>query len=515
MAKASVRDGHKQLTRARILEAAAAVFEREGFQAVSVESVSAEAQVSRPTFYQYFRNKTDVLAHLLAERAEKASLLFAARLAANPRPTPDDLRAWVEGFVNLYEANVETMQAWACAESDPASLHAIDVMQRRVTDVLTAYVASVRAEIGAPVSDAEARAAVCSSMRRSTGSATSGGSAVGSSIATTRSARSSRRSSPRCSGLRWGQPRPRGDAPVSVNRRASIHELEVPVGETKGQLRVGFVGVGDQGAPMAERILSHGWTLTVFARRPEVREHFAGLGASIAESLYELGERSDLVGVCVVDDAQVREVLLGDTVLSGMCEGGIVAIHSTVHPRTCRELAETAVAGGVQVLDAPVSGTGAAGARAGTLAVMVGGDAGAFERCRPVFETFATTVRHVGAVGSGEQLKLVNNYMLGVSFFSVYETRRVLQSLGVDLAAAAEILQVSSSSNWALQRVAATLFRDDATEANPHARGAAYALSVWQKDIRLFREMAGEEGVDIEAVDQAVSRAVAYRQQGI
>src|SRR5262249_21898798 len=120
---------------------------------------------------------------------------------------------------------------------------------------------------------------------------------------------------------------------------------------TERDVRVGFVGVGDLGREVARRILRAGWPLTVYARREEVRTDFRDAGASIASDLAELGRSSDLVGVCVVDDAQVREVLLGPGVLSGLRHGGLIAIHSTVHPDTCREIAAAAGPQGVAVID--------------------------------------------------------------------------------------------------------------------------------------------------------------------
>ena len=128
-----------------------------------------------------------------------------------------------------------------------------------------------------------------------------------------------------------------------------------------GLMRVGFIGLGSQGAPMARRIVDGGYDLTLWARRPATLEPFADTAAKTADSPAELAAASDLVCICVVGDDDVREVLAGDTgVLAGLKSGGIVAIHSTVHPDTCRELAESAAKQGVSMIDAPVSGGGPA-----------------------------------------------------------------------------------------------------------------------------------------------------------
>src|SRR5438093_3735174 len=127
--------------------------------------------------------------------------------------------------------------------------------------------------------------------------------------------------------------------------------------------RVGFIGLGSQGGPMARRIVEGGFPLTIWARRPELVEPFADTPASVASTPAELGAASDVVGICVMGDADVEDVLLRDDgVLLGMAAGGVVAIHSTIHPDTCRRVADEAARRDVAVIDAPVSGRGGAAA---------------------------------------------------------------------------------------------------------------------------------------------------------
>src|SRR6478735_9387280 len=118
-------------------------------------------------------------------------------------------------------------------------------------------------------------------------------------------------------------------------------------------MRVGFIGLGSQGGPMARRIVEGGYETTLWARREASLEPYADTTAKTAGSPAELAAASDLVCLCVVDDDDVRQVLYGESgVLAGLASGGIVAIHSTVHPDTCREIAERAAAQGVSVIDA-------------------------------------------------------------------------------------------------------------------------------------------------------------------
>ncbi len=171
--------------------------------------------------------------------------------------------------------------------------------------------------------------------------------------------------------------------------------------------RVGFIGLGSQGAPMARRIIEAGYPTTLWARRPASLEPFADSGAATATTPAELGAASDVLCVCVVDDAGVDEVLRGPRgALATMADGTVVVVHSTVHPATSVRLQADYPA--LHVLDAPVSGGGHK-AEARELLVMVGGAADVVARCRPIFETFGDPVLHVGPLGAGQEVKLLNN----------------------------------------------------------------------------------------------------------
>ncbi|MER5183748.1 NAD(P)-binding domain-containing protein [Streptomyces sp. NPDC002896] len=137
--------------------------------------------------------------------------------------------------------------------------------------------------------------------------------------------------------------------------------------------RVGFIGLGSQGASMARRITEESFPLTVWARRRVTTDAFADTAAVVASTPADLGAASDIVGLCVVADTDVEDILLRpDGVLAGMSPGGVVAIHSTIHPDTCLRLADEAAKREVSVVDAPVSGGGGAAAQR-RLLVMAGG----------------------------------------------------------------------------------------------------------------------------------------------
>jgi 3-hydroxyisobutyrate dehydrogenase len=266
-------------------------------------------------------------------------------------------------------------------------------------------------------------------------------------------------------------------------------------------MRVGFIGLGSQGAPMARRIVDSGYDLTLWARRPATLEAFGDTAAKSAQSPAELASVSDLVCICVVGDDDVREVLHGDTgVLAGLTPGGIVAIHSTVHPDTCRELADSAAAHGVSLVDAPVSGGGPA-AEAGTLLVMVGGDDEIAERCRPVFATYGDPIVHLGPLGSGQVTKILNNVLFTANLGAAISTLELGESLGLDRNRLCDVLNNGSATSKALTSIAGF--------GGSLNRLAPIAGALLQKDVRHAASLADTaqafQGAVFDAADVALN----------
>ena len=212
-------------------------------------------------------------------------------------------------------------------------------------------------------------------------------------------------------------------------------------------MRVGFVGLGSQGGPMARRIIEDGFPTTLWARRPESLAPYDGTGAGYAPDRRALGAASDVLCLCVVGDADVDEVLRGDGgALAGMAPGGIVVVHSTVHPDTCRRL--QADFPHLRVVDAPVSGGGHLAA-AKALLVMVGGDDDVIERCRPVLNTFANPLVHLGGLGAGLAAKLLNNALFSAHLGLAASAFAVADQLGVDKEALNTVLSNGSGRSYA------------------------------------------------------------------
>lgn len=271
-------------------------------------------------------------------------------------------------------------------------------------------------------------------------------------------------------------------------------------------MHVGFIGLGSQGAPMARRIVNSGYTTTMWARRPEARVPFADTAAKFVDSPAELGAASDLVCICVATDADVLEVVTGENgVLSGMKPGGIIAIHSTVHPDTCRELGKIAATQGVSVVDAPVSGGGMAAAE-GRLLVMVGGSDEDFERVRPVFSMYANPIVHLGELGSGQITKLLNNLLFTANLATAANTLALGESLGVDPIRLGDVITHGTANSFALSRIVSA--------GGTLERIAQHAGTLLQKDVGLIAELAttadASTGVVLTAAD-ATLELMEYR----
>ena len=265
-------------------------------------------------------------------------------------------------------------------------------------------------------------------------------------------------------------------------------------------MKVGFIGLGSQGGPMARRIVEGGYETTLWARRPATLEPFADTPAKVAESPAELAAASDLVCLCVVGDADIDEITGGDGgLLAAMTPGAVIAIHSTVHPKTCRDLAKSAGARGISIIDAPVSGGGPAAAD-GRLLVMVGGDADVVERCRPVFETYADPVVHLGELGSGQTTKLLNNLLFTANLGTAATALSLANSLGVSPDRLVEVISRGSGNSFALS----TLGGIGGLE-----RLAALAGTLLQKDVRVIAELAeraaAHPGAVLDAADATLT----------
>ncbi|MGB8345267.1 MAG: NAD(P)-dependent oxidoreductase [Ktedonobacteraceae bacterium] len=217
-------------------------------------------------------------------------------------------------------------------------------------------------------------------------------------------------------------------------------------------MQIGFIGIGVMGRPMTLNLLKADHNVTIYARHPEkagVQEAVAA-GAKLAPSPRAVAMASDIVITMVTNSQDVAEVVAGPQgVLEGARKGLIIIDMSTIAPSTTRRLAEMAEAKGVHFLDAPVSG-GSQGAINGTLTIMVGGERAAFEQARPVLEAMGKNVFYVGASGSGEIVKIVNNCLAGAIAAAIAESFTLGVKAGADVETMAKIISLSTGASWQL-----------------------------------------------------------------
>jgi 3-hydroxyisobutyrate dehydrogenase-like beta-hydroxyacid dehydrogenase len=252
--------------------------------------------------------------------------------------------------------------------------------------------------------------------------------------------------------------------------------------------KVGIVGIGQMGMPMLERLRSAGLDVAFRARRPELVKAAQTAGAV---STSDFGDR-DVVIICVYTDSQVREV--ADEVLPGMRAGAVLVNHTTGRPATAEWLGDRAASQGVAVLDCALSGS-PADVGDGHLTLLIGGDESTLASVRPVLAAYADPILHVGALGDGQRVKLVNNALFGAQVQLAVEAERVARDLGVDPATALGAITRCSGTSRALEL--AVLFGS----AAKLQQGAGRFI---RKDMDVVEEVAREIGVELGRLGPAV-----------
>ena len=248
--------------------------------------------------------------------------------------------------------------------------------------------------------------------------------------------------------------------------------------------RVGFVGLGIMGAPMAANLLRAGFIVTVWNRSPSRTQPLIEAGAVGADSPADVAAASEVTISCVTNSGDVEEVALGPGgIIEGAAPGSVYIDCSTISPETARKVASALEAKGVAMLDAPVSG-GDVGAQAGTLAIMAGGDAATFERCLPVLQSMGKTIVHVGPNGAGQVVKLCNQVAGGLNLLAAAEAVGLARRAGVDPEKMLEVVSAGAAGSWMLSNLAPRAVRGD------YAPG--FMVDLMQKDLRLVLDAAHE-----------------------
>jgi 3-hydroxyisobutyrate dehydrogenase len=246
--------------------------------------------------------------------------------------------------------------------------------------------------------------------------------------------------------------------------------------------RIGFIGLGIMGRPMAQNLRKAGFALTVWNRSRPGIDALVAEGATDAGSPREVAERSDVVITILGDSPDTENVALGEHGIVRGAHAGLVHIDmSTISPAVTRSIAERYAPSGVELLDAPVSG-GEQGAINGTLSIMCGGKRDIFERCAPIFEAMGKTIVYCGPCGSGQIVKLCNQVIVALNNLAMSEALVLARKAGVEPATMLQAVSAGAASSWALQNLGPRVLAGDFKPG--------FKIAHQQKDLRLALELA-------------------------
>jgi 3-hydroxyisobutyrate dehydrogenase-like beta-hydroxyacid dehydrogenase len=269
-------------------------------------------------------------------------------------------------------------------------------------------------------------------------------------------------------------------------------------------VRTGFIGLGNIGAPMARRLCTAGLKPLLYDVNDAALQPFTTLDCVRAANLVDIARNVDVVCICVRDDLQLREVLEGPQGLVVNAAQPLVAlIHSTVRPRTVRELAPAAAARGVTLLDAPVTG-GAHLAERGELIAMVGGPVAALEQARPVLDAFCRNVIHAGELGSGMVLKAANNLVTMLELVAAHESLRLVERGGVSQELLHRVMTENGNLTDTMRRFI-EFRREGVLQLGAEAFDAFQTRMgrLVTKDLEVALDIAADVGLDLPATETA------------
>jgi 3-hydroxyisobutyrate dehydrogenase len=271
--------------------------------------------------------------------------------------------------------------------------------------------------------------------------------------------------------------------------------MPIPAGIDPVTTRVGLVGVGNMGTPMAANLLKAGWKVTVYDATPEKAKAFvASHGGSAAQSLTDMGGSSDVVITMLPDGFVVRRVALGgregdDCLAKGLARGAVIIDMSSSAPVGTRKLGEDLRRYDVSLLDAPVSG-GVRGAVAGTLAIMIGGERALAEKCDGLLAAMGKRF-YVGGLGSGHAAKVLNNYVSAAGLAAAAEAVRVAERFGIEPQTLIDVINASTGRNNSTENKFAQFILNEKFNSG-------FALGLMAKDLALAMEVAEACGVPAE-----------------
>jgi 3-hydroxyisobutyrate dehydrogenase len=261
--------------------------------------------------------------------------------------------------------------------------------------------------------------------------------------------------------------------------------------------RIGFVGLGTMGLFMAQNLARAGLPLTVWNRTASRADDVVALGATRAGTPAEVGRGSDIVVACLTDSPQVEEVLFGENGLAeGLAKGALFIDCSTLSPLKAQEFAQRLAAGGVDMLDAPVSG-GSEGAKNAALSIMVGGDEAAFARADAVLAAMGKTITHLGPVGAGQWAKAINQVILSGVYLGVAEGVTLGLKAGLDVEKVISAIKGGAAGSWVLENRSGRMIDDDYP--------LGFKISLHRKDLGIGLELAHSVGASLPVASLAAT----------
>lgn len=271
-------------------------------------------------------------------------------------------------------------------------------------------------------------------------------------------------------------------------------------------LKIGFVGTGLMGLPMARNLLRAGFQVSAYNRTRTRAEPLVAEGATVVESARQAADGSDIVITIVSDTPDVREVILGETgVIQDARSGSIVIDMSTISPRATREIAAALSERGVEMLDAPVSG-GEKGAIEATLSIMVGGKRDILERCRPVFDAMGKKLVYCGDHGQGQMTKLCNQIAIATNLVAAAEAVAFAKKSGLDPMTMIEAVGAGAAGSWVINVLGPKMVS--------HDFAPGFMVKLQQKDLRLVMEAASELSVSLPGAALAHQLFAAVEAEG-
>jgi 3-hydroxyisobutyrate dehydrogenase-like beta-hydroxyacid dehydrogenase len=269
--------------------------------------------------------------------------------------------------------------------------------------------------------------------------------------------------------------------------------------------KLGYIGLGNMGAPMAKRLVDWPGGVTVFDVRTEAMTPLAEAGATLADSLADVAA-ADIISVTVLNDAQVRDVV-GELAAKAK-PGTVIAIHSTISPDTAVELAEQLLPQGIHIVDAPVSGGGGA-AEKRELATMVGADREVYERIKPAFKQWASMVIHAGQPGAGTRMKLARNMLTFTSYAAACEAMKLAEAAGIDLQALGRVVRHTDAQSGG---PGAVIVRENMATLEPGNflyGPLSHASQLGEKDLSLALALGETVGVELPLAEIALRNLAA------